>query len=191
MVNPNLALERFDLLFAVDTNTIQIPSGNICVACLVSGDFADFGRKVLVAWEPKQLIELRNVAGPPENVVWQLVSEDLAANPRFESLKSIGIVVDSDFDLIPVYNSRTVPIIGDFFLPPKIELLYASADTGSEFVANKMLSRADRESGALLKQIVSGVIPEDNLLDAVDRAFTSYRVWLPAKGEGSDSGDAT
>ena len=161
------------------------------MACLVRGDFADFGQKVLVAWAPKQLIELRNVAGPPENVVWQLVTEGIAANPRFESLESIGIVVDSDFDLIPAYNSRTVPIIGDFFLPPKIELLYASAETGSEFVANKMLSRADRESGVLLKQIVSGTVPDDGLLEGVDQAFESYRVWLPTKGEGADSRDAT
>jgi hypothetical protein len=191
MVNPNIALERFDLLLAVDTNTIRTPPGNICVACLVRGDFTDFGKKVLVAWEPRQLIELRNVVGPPENVVWQLVSEDLAANARFEALKSVGLVVDSDFDMIPAYNSRTAPIIGDFFLPPKIELLYASADTGSEFVANKMLSRADRESGALLKQLISGTIPDDGLLQAIGRAFTSYRVWLPAKGKGADSRDVT
>jgi hypothetical protein len=183
LVNPNLALERFDLLLAVDTNTIQTATENISVACLVRGDFADFGQKVLVGWEPKQLIELRNVVGPPENVVWQLVSEHLAANSRFESLKSIGIVVDSNFDLIPAYNSRTEPIIGDFFLPPKIELLYASADTGSEFVANKMLSRANRESEALLRQVVSGALPDDGLLEGVDRAFKSYRVWLPTKGK--------
>lgn len=179
MVNPNLALERFDLLLAVDTNTVATPNGNICVACIVRGDFTDVGQKVLAAWEPRQLIELRDVAGPPERVVWQIVAEDIAANSRFESVRSIGIVVDSDFAMIPAYNARTKPIIGDWFLPPKIELLYASADTGSEFVANKMLSRADRESAALLRQIVSGTIPEDGLLEGTGRAFKSYRVWVP------------
>lgn len=181
-VNPNLALERFDLLVGIDTNTAQRGVDTISVGCLVKCEYHDFGEKIGVAWEPRQIFEFRNASEPAENLTWRVFIESIAANKQFAGMRAVGIVVDSDFAMLPSYNSRRVPISGDFFLPDRYVLLYASADTGSEFVANRMVARADQVAGALLREIVLSRVGEDGLLTADGYPFTYYRVWNPAGG---------
>jgi hypothetical protein len=177
-VNPNLVLERFGLLLAIDTNTARLGNTTVSVTCIVQGNYIDFGPKVVAHWEPKQILEFRNVSGPPENVAWQVVIEDIGASLSLAAVPTIGIIVDSDLGRIPAYNARELPLFGNFFLPPKFELLYASSDTGSEFVANKMIARADQASRALLRQIVDGQIPDDGLESIDGYPFTHYRIWV-------------
>jgi hypothetical protein len=183
-VDPNLALERFDLLLAIDTNFVTRPEGMIAMSCIVHCDYTSLGHQVLVEFEARQLFELRNVVGPPERIAWWLLIENVRSNAQFDSVRSVGIVVDSDFGNIAAYNERSRPILDEFYLPPKFELLYATADTGSEFIANKLIVCADRMAKALLERLVAGDIPDDGLLRISDQPFTHYRIWLPSRGSG-------
>jgi hypothetical protein len=190
-VDPNLALERFNLLLAIDTNYVSGPDGVTSVSCIVHCDYRSVGAKVLVAYEARQLLELRNVAGPAERIAWWILIENVRANAKFSSVMSVGIVVDSDFGNIAAYNDRSRPIVGEYYLPPKFELLYATADTGSEFVANKLIVYADREAKALLDRLVTGTIGDDGLQPIADQRFTHYRSWLPSGGPTTTDPDPT
>jgi hypothetical protein len=180
-VHPDLALERFDFLAAIDTNTEQRDDESISVACLVKCDFHDHGRRVGVVWEPRQIFEFRDATEPPERIGWRVFLEHLSADERFAGVRSAGIVVDSDFGRLTDLNARRSPISGDFYLPERCELLYASADTGSEFVANRMLSRADQVAGDFLKRVLAREIPDDGLKTAEGYPFSRYRSWVPSR----------
>lgn len=176
-VNPNLVLERFDLLLAIDTNTISNSNGSISLAVVVKGKYQMVGENRLAQWEPIHAIEFHNIIGQAENIGWRSLIESIIATPEYNGLASVGILVDSDLGKIKEFNSRKLPIESDFFLPPRFELLYATADTGSEFVANLMLSRADKVSTAILRQIVGGKINPDQLHPAHNAPYSHYRIW--------------
>jgi len=182
-VNPDIALERFDLLLAIDTNSDE--ASGISVGCVARCDYLDFGQKVLVMWEPRQLVEIRNPSESAENIVWRLVLESIAASSRFKEMRSVGVIVDSNLGRIPMYNARQQPIVGDFYLPAKMELLYASADTGSEFVANKLIGVADRVARSMLRKLLSGKVRSEGLKAVEGQPFSHYRQWLPG-GTGRD-----
>ena len=54
----------------------------------------------------------------------------------------MGLIVDSDLGNISAYNQRKKPILDPFFLPPNVQLVYATSDAGKS-VVNKSLAIAD------------------------------------------------
>jgi len=172
-VNPNRCLKRFDLLLAIDTNT----KGSISLTVLVKCWYQEVEEGLLAEWEPIHAIEFHNIVGQAENIGWRTAFECITINPQYETLNSIGVIVDADLGRLPSYNSRALPIEQDYYLPPRSELLYATADTGSEYVANRMLARADQISSSFLQQIVKGSISEDGLRQVNNAPYTHYRLW--------------
>ena len=186
-VNPNLVLERFDLLLAIDTSTAKHRGGTVSFTCVVQAEFEDVGTRMLVRWQPIRIIEFRNIAAAPENTGWRYVLESIAADPDCASLRSIGIIVDSDFGRLSSYNAREQPISENFYLPERCVLMYASADTGSEYVANKMIARADESSRALLRRVISGDTGDEGIRRVANAAYTGIRIWnLSPEPTGSD-----
>jgi hypothetical protein len=190
-VNPNLVLERFDLLLAIDTNTVSNLDGSISLAVVVKCEYHDLGENRLAHWEPVHAIEFHNITGKAENIAWRTVIENIAATPHFDALASIGVVIDSDFGRIAGFNSRSVPIESDFYLPPKFELLYATADAGSEYVANRMLARANQVSRAILRQMSGGKLNTEGLHPVQHAPFTHYRIWEPLPDSGNTENNLT
>lgn len=176
-VNPNLVLERFGLLLAIDTNTITTSDGSISLSVVVECEYQDLGENRIAKWEPVHAIEFHNTVGQAENIGWRILIENIALAPHFAALRTIGVIVDSDFGRIGSYNSRTLPIESDFYLPPRFKLLYATADTGSEYVANRMLARADQVSTTMLREITGGKFSPEGLHRVQDAPFTDYRIW--------------
>jgi len=67
--------------------------------------------------------------------------------------------VDSDLSNIPAYNARWTPLYGDFFLPERFQLIYASSDAGRGYLANKLIQMADRAAYQLLEYLAAGKAP--------------------------------
>jgi hypothetical protein len=153
-LSPNRALEKYDLLYAVDTNTRIIRGERVSVGCIVLAQCELCPPLVQVTMRPMNWLELRNVSGPPENLVWADFIGRVMLNPAYDIRLQIGIVVDSDLGRLPEYNARTAPICDGFFLPANVEFIYASSERSEhEYVPNLLMSIADKQAAHLLREI--------------------------------------
>lgn len=146
-------LIKWDILFAIDTNTRKIRRDQVSVTCVTMCKFnvGEFESRAL--FSPFVSIEFRNLTGPFENAAWRVIVDRLHASPDFHPNLKIGIIVDADLSEIPAYNARKKPLHGDYYLPIGFELFYASSDAGKESLPNILLARSDREANALLRLI--------------------------------------
>ena len=100
-----------------------------------------------------------NVNIRPENLSWKKLIDHIQLDERLKGIPRIGIIVDSDFSNIVKYNERSSPIIWNFYLPKNIQLIYATADGGTEYLANFLIKEADKVSSFILGKIKTGEIP--------------------------------
>ena len=165
-MSPYSFLEHFDVVFAVDTNTRQIGSDIHSVAAMSILEVLEIAKKPNGAICRVKLnmnmfgalIRGKNVPGNPENWFWRVAIEDGIKKlySKYSENLRIGLVVDSDLNNIEKFNSRALPIHEDYFLPKNISLIYASVDTGSDYVLNKLIIICDREASLQLDSIEKG-----------------------------------
>ena len=148
----NQILFEFDLLCAIDTNTKEINQQRIsaCVAILCKPDKAP--NEYLIN-SNYTYIEGTDVPGSPENsAVREVIQKVIMCAPIYKKSLKIGIIWDSDYNNIQKYNARQLPLIDDFYLPDNFTLIYASADTGGEYLANRLIRYCDKEATAKLNE---------------------------------------
>jgi len=147
VVDPNDALGKYLWIFAVDTNK---PSDEaVTFSGVVQAQVAVLGpntHRLGIARE--MVIELHNVEFPAERFGWWLVISSIVNRPAGSR---IAVLVDSDLSNLPAINRREQPILGKNYLPGGFELHYASSDAGSEFIANQLLKRADRNARQIVQ----------------------------------------
>lgn len=178
ILNPNHALEKFDRIFAIDTNTKTINDESISVSCVVLCKLSRDRKNSLIAeFLPVHCLEFRNTQGITENTAWRKAIQLITANPSYNANMKFGIIVDSDLGNISSYNNRSKPFYPGLYLPKNIELIYASADTGKEYLANKLISLCDKEATKLLEEIMSNKISNENLHEVNDEPYTHFRLW--------------
>ncbi|NQV11261.1 MAG: hypothetical protein HQ527_08875 [Cyanobacteria bacterium] len=156
-VNINQAIEDYELLLAVDTNTEVIAGQRLSVTAVVTARLvasADAGMKC--EYEIPLSIEFTSIHGNPERIGWVLALKELLRCNRINQSSMIGMVVDSELGLLTEFNSRREPLFGRDYLLGGIELIYGSSDAGAELVPNMLIKMADKASGTLLKQLKSG-----------------------------------
>jgi SEC-C motif-containing protein len=179
-VDPDaLLLQKFDLIYAIDTNTkningtlISVASVILCMLNLVTDDTFD------IQYGHLQSLEFWNIKNHPENIAWmkaiQFITQDPANNPD----RKIGIIVDSDLANLSAYNTGTLPIYSDFYLPKNFELIFASADAGTqEFLANHLISLCHKLAGSLLMKISLDTIPDKHPEEVKNEPYTHFRRW--------------
>jgi len=176
-LKPYITLKKYDLIFAIDTNTKKIKDNTISVSCVVlcKLDYTS-ENKIDIKYAPIECFEFRNIKQKHENVAWVKAIERITNNPANNKKTKIGLVVDSDLGNIPAYNNRKMPIYSDFYLPANIELLHASSDAGKEFVLNRIISLCDREAKKLLKKLEKHITNKD-LQKVSDKPYTHFRSW--------------
>ena len=177
LTDPNLALTRYNFVLALDTNTKSLNNGLLSVACIVLCKFAPKVGYILAQYAPVHCLEFRNIQGKPENIAWKRTVEMVMANPSYDKSKNMGIVIDSDLSNIPDYNARRKPIVDDFYLPVNVELLYASADAGREYLPNKLISLCDKEAKELINYIQANPEDTSNLMTVNNLPYTHFRMW--------------
>lgn len=178
-VNPNRSLEQFDEIYAIDTNTKTLRSRTVSITGVVGADSPKVAPgQTIVTYRPILCMEFHEVEGKPENMAWMEVILAIRRSEKYSNRKKYALVVDSDLGAIPRYNSRESPFYADFFLPKEFVLVYASADSGSENVANKMLRLSDTMSNGIFARL-EAEWTEDGLHDAQGQPYKLARVWIP------------
>lgn len=151
--------KNYDFLCAVDTNTRIIRGQKIAVVGVVvfkegvppAGATEYWHLDVPFCWE---FVGIK--VDKPENFGWLAAWEELSRRRLVTPLMRVGMVVDSDLGSISDYNSRQKPFFEERVLPSNVQLIYASADTGSDILVNKVLKIADSASSQVLDALESG-----------------------------------
>lgn len=175
-LNPNIALNRYKYLLAVDTNKPEkelpavVFTGFVLASTVLLCD-GSLGLGI----HRETVIEFHNLNAPPERFGWAFICQSSSNLPN-DSI--IGIVVDSDLGDIPLMNRREIPIFNDYYLPDRFELLHATDKGGSHFT-NLLIKLCDKNTRQVARQIVS---KPESTLPVLMKAntgdpFTHYRVW--------------
>jgi hypothetical protein len=140
-LDPNENLSSFGMIFAIDTNTN--PTTNISTS--VSLQIHSIGKNEAGAWRfssrfPPAFI-FNSGGKDPEKFGWHNLV--LRLIPSADVIYPVAIIVDSHLNEINAINAQMQPLNEDFILPAGFKLLYGSADTGGEFIANVAIRTCD------------------------------------------------
>lgn len=154
--SPNNALLRYDVILAVDTNTINGPTGEKISATSVTQLFLQksTSENGMINTEMKTSREFciirNNILNDQEQLGLYFLLIQLK---QLFSTEKVGIVIDFDLGKLEDYNDRTIPIYNDsFFLPPNFELIYASCDNGPEYIVNKLMKTTDSYAKIMISE---------------------------------------
>lgn len=158
------ALEKnFDILCAVDTNTLVLQGKRVSVTgvALLVPVWVPEAKGLTKYWkfDVPFCLEFVELKMKPENFGWVAALEQMHHRGVIDLNKKIGLIVDSDLGNIPDFNARKKPVEGQWLLPENTQLIYASADVGKEYIANKAIGVADSVSAQCLDAVNSGKAP--------------------------------
>lgn len=169
--SPDYALLSYDVIMAVDSNSRTIGRVEVSVAAIMACRWRtrEFPFP-LVDVGPTQAIEFRQTKHHPDLVAWVQLLKGVDANPEFKKHGKLALIVDSHLGNIEAMQNRTMPILGDFYLPEWATFFYASDAAADSFV-NKVLRQADKHATELLDQLTRySVLPNSNLLQDDENA---------------------
>ncbi|WNO10378.1 hypothetical protein [Teredinibacter sp. KSP-S5-2] len=175
-LDPNRQFLDYDHLIAVDTNTKKVCGSTVSITAayhLIIQNH-DSG-KASCAGSVLALFEAWNVKEKPENIGWWQVLQGIEKRPQ-NFLGSIGFIVDSDLDNHNKFNLREMPIVGDYFLPTNVHLMYASDQGGSEYLSSKMIKYCHDLASDLFKE-ENLVMNTGDLRQGVDGLYSHFRQW--------------
>jgi hypothetical protein len=166
---------KYESLFVVDTNCQEIGSEKVCAACFFAFRLTPHGDKFRVEPEPVlSFYEFRGVSANPELLAILKVATDVAGSTGVSAAARFAIITDSALAQHDNINSRTIPIYGGQYLPAGFTLLYASADTGHEFL-NRLIRFCDREATNYLRCLTNRKIEGDDFHEFAPDESVRYR----------------
>ena len=176
--NSVLVLQKYDSIIAVDTNTKTIRGERVSVRCVVQGalEFDNFPQFTCL-YRPTACLEFRNSAQAPERILWEMVLRGVECSEAYGSVRSIGVIVDSELGALADLNCQRAPILGSFYVPAKCELIYASADKGTEWLGYHMIKTCDRIASCALNAIESDAVLDSGLSTSRGNVYEKLRIW--------------
>ncbi|XOV93717.1 MAG: hypothetical protein ACFHWX_03200 [Bacteroidota bacterium] len=154
---PNI--ERFDHLFAIDTNSLKLPEKDfhhhIGAAFQLVSQLDRTRNEELI--ELIQIFSVHGACEKPENHNWRNLVNFIRNQRSYLVNESYGIIVDSDLGNLNDFNQRKLPIVDDFLLPPNFQLIYASSDLANDELTNQMISMCDKISKQILIKMKSDI----------------------------------
>lgn len=175
-LHPNLQITQYRQILAVDTNTRLIGGSRVSVSAVVdmrvdgkSGDYVRGATAYLYA------MEMWNTAGDAEAIGWELLI-NLIQKERDFFRWPILILTDCDLSRHDKINQRVEPLRGNLFLPPGIELAYASSDSGGELLSTKLMRAADKLAGNIMLE-ESLALSLEGLVATDSPDFSHFRQW--------------
>ncbi len=179
-LSANRQLMGYEHLIAVDTNTKTVNGSKVSITAAyhvipqASGvEYAYCKARVLA------LIECWNVEVPPENLGWWQILNAISEYPGFFS-GQIGLIVDSDLGNHEAFNKRTLPIVGDYYLPENVAIIYGSDQGGAEHLSTKMIKYCDALASDLMKN-QNLTVNIENLHKGINGLYSHIRQWNPEK----------
>lgn len=179
--DPNIALTRYTWVLAVDTNKPETGLPNVVFTGIVQAKILSLSDMILEkSIYQGTVLELHNLNSPSERFGWAFVCKSIINLPQEAR---VAVIVDSDLGSIPSINRREEPILDDYFLPDRFELLYAS-DTVGGYIANQLLRLCDRNTREVARLVAStqtSSLPP--LIEAgPEDPYTHIRVWQQSVG---------
>jgi hypothetical protein len=172
-------VNRYDRIFAVDTNTTDLDGINISITCCVRAEI-DF---VASKWNARvELLDAFVVWNPtlkPELIGWLDVIDRLNTDLSLR----IGLVVDSELGMIPQLNLRSAPIAQGVYLPANVELIYASADNDRNLPFNFLIAKCDSDATLLINKIKQDRSRLAGLWASDGKPYESSYYWPPKRAK--------
>ncbi len=142
--NPFVALTKYKYLYVIDTNTKIVNSikYSISVSLSVRYSFNTKEWNANIYKTDTLIIKSPTLSG--ELTGWLDLLDRITNNPTYLPSDLIGIITDYELDKLTKFNLKELPLIDNFFLPDNVEFIYASADVGMDFPANKLIRECDK-----------------------------------------------
>ena len=155
--------KNFDFLCAVDTNTRTIRGKQVSVVGIVTVTPTLIpgpnGLRTFRKFNVPFCLEFINLSVHPENFGWLAAWGHLSVEGKIDEHMKTGMIVDSDLGNLNSYNQRKAPLVGVNYLPPNVQLIYASGETARGNFVNKSLAIADSASVQTLDAVEQGIRP--------------------------------
>ncbi|MDD3815439.1 MAG: hypothetical protein PHZ02_12435 [Desulfocapsaceae bacterium] len=153
------AMAKCEVLMAVDTNYRDVPGTGVVAATtaieakinIVTDEACH-----LQSGPMRQKITIDPPGNPEIFGIGNMLHHFFETNPQLRD-KSVGVITDTELDLIKGMNQRSIPFFETMLLPDNITLFYATRDSGSaEFMANKLIRMCDNASKDYLERYLNG-----------------------------------
>lgn len=141
---------NFNIFYAIDTNTKIIENKTISVGSIIEAYFSRID--TLQYRKSGNIIFKKCPDGLAEKFSWIKLIKLIISSKKYNKQLKYAIITDHDKDNHAKYNERELPLIGDFYLPDNFTLLYASSDTGKEFLLNKLISECEKDAKKILNE---------------------------------------
>ncbi len=151
------ALLQYDIIYAVDTNTKNFNGENLSITSRQCCEFNS--NKTTITFYPFGLACIKNIPNMnQEKFGIKLLISNILCDKNYNKNLKIGIIIDHDLGNLMKYNNRELPIYNDWYLPDNFTLIYASSDTGKEYLTNILISACDKEANNFFEEVKKGNI---------------------------------
>lgn len=158
----HLAMANCEVLIAVDTNSRDIPGiGKVAATTAIEANIKLITKEAchLQSGPMRQKITINPPGNPEIFGIGTMMHHFFDTNINLRD-KMVGIITDTELDLIKGMNQRTIPFYETMLLPENITLFYATRDSGSaEFMANKLIRMCDKASTQYLDRYLKDRLP--------------------------------
>lgn len=141
--NPIIALLNFDVIIAIDTNTITINGNNVSVACTNICKLEKECNYITASYFPVEAYEFWNAKISPEKLAWCILIELIINKKSYSKNLKFAIITDHDRKQHSLFNTQKISIMENFYLPKNFTLVYATSDKGSELL-NILVKACDK-----------------------------------------------
>lgn len=154
------AMTECEVVIAVDTNSREVPGiGIVAATTAIEAYFNEVaGEACHMRIGPiRQSVMINPIGNPEIQGIGKMMYHFFEKNPQIGE-KSVGIITDSELDLIKDRNLRKAPFFENNLLPENTTLFYATSDSGStECMANKLIRMCDNKSEEYINQYIKQV----------------------------------
>ena len=178
--NVSRGLTRFDWVFAVDTNTVEIGGVRVSVAAShLLANIGVSGRQWTFTPVAQEAFEFHDATEPPERVAWWEIIQRVRTEADIRAGR-LALVVDSDLGSLSDFNARRIPIVDGYHLPEGVELVYGSADGGTqEQITAAAIAECDRRATQILNRRRALGFAAGRYFVAPGRPYSRYGYWAP------------
>lgn len=160
-INIYANLTQYEYLIGIDTNTKQTEYGNYSASGVVISKIIDSKTYVeLIQFSTISCMVPRFYREQSRELVGLfMLIRSLVNNTliNYSLTKGILIIIDHNLDKIDMYNDRIIPIIPgneSSYLPPKISIMYASADKKNDSIFNQIIKECDKVATKTIDDLV-------------------------------------
>ncbi|MDN3681802.1 hypothetical protein QWZ04_15970 [Vibrio tapetis subsp. quintayensis] len=149
-----MLMEEYDYLISIDTNSRELKGKkiSICTCYYVPGKLRQHKNGVPFYQLTSYIIVNPNMDVNPEQIGWALVINNNLKLPLDDKDEIMAIVVDSEKDSLPKYNTRSKPYLGQSYLPEQLKFCYAS-DKDKDTLPGQMLKMCHNVSNQIFRQM--------------------------------------